>query len=579
MKKSLPRSVPATRFAAPRPRTVLLLALAASLLLGAPAPGQNDPNEAFGEVIDVRVVNLEVVVTRGDERVRGLGPDDFVLEVDGREIPIEYFTEVSDGTAVRRPSEASAEDATLPALTPGESVGTSYLVFIDDYFTRQQDRDHVLEGLVEQISRLGPNDQMAVVGYDGQSLEMLSNWSDRPDELRRALRKAELRDTYGLKRLARNRAFESNDDLETELGLAYEPRPDEFEDSYGAFIAGYEGELDLAEEQYARLTYAEVRRAVEAAAASLRSFAGPPGRKVMLLLSGGWPSDPALWTSNDSLRAPRLERLARGVGLFSPLIETANLLGYTVYPVDVPGLSTPASDVETVTADLDQNRFDLAVLREREEEAALFQIARETGGKALVNTNRSRAFEATVEDTRSYYWLGFTPDWQGDDSAHSVRVDVRAPGAEVRARRSFSDLSRSTEVTMMVESALRLGDPPSDAPLGVKVGLGERAGIGKRSVPLEIAVPVGALTFLPSAEGVTAKAELRVAVLDEEGGTTEEIPVVPMTLTAPRAPAPNEVSVYRTSIKLRNERHDLVVSLYDVASGKILASKVEIPER
>ena len=52
-----------------------------------------------------------------------------------------------------------------------------------------------------------------------------------------------------------------------------------------------------------------------------------------------------------------------------------------------------------------------------------------------------------------------------------------------------------------------------------------------------------------------------------------------LIVPAPRAPAPNEVSVYRTSIKLRNERHDLVVSLYDVASGKILASKVEVPER
>ncbi|MEM8933107.1 MAG: hypothetical protein AAGE94_18110, partial [Acidobacteriota bacterium] len=387
--------------------------------------------------------------------------------------------------------------------------------------------------------------------------------------------------TSGLKRLARNRALENNDALEEEFGLPYDPiEAEERDEASQAFtIARNAGALNASEEQYARLVFAEARAAAEAAAASLRSFAGPSGRKVMLLLSGGWPSDPALWTSNDNLRAPRLENLSRGIGLFSPLIETANLLGYTLYPVDVPGMSATIADAGSVTQGLEEGRFELALLREREEEAALYQLARETGGKALVNSNRTRAFEATVSDTRSYYWLGFTPDWQGDDTGHRVEVEVRKRGADVRARRSFSDLSRSTEVTMMVESALRLGDPPSDAPLAVKVGRGKRAGFGKRDVPLHITVPVGALTFLPSAEGVTAQAELRVAVLDDDGGTSEEIPIVPMTLTAQRAPAPDAVSPYETTIKMRNERHDLVVSIYDVASGKILAAKIEVPAR
>ena len=298
----------------------------------------------------------------------------------------------------------------------------------------------------------------------------------------------------------------------------------------------------------------------------------------MLLMSGGWPSDPTYWATTDRARSARESRTTRGIGLLSPLVETANLLGYTLYPVDVPGTSGEIVDASTpipsfLATNLGQGQ---AREREREEEAALVQLARETGGKALLDGNRDRAFEAVISDTRSYYWLGFTPNWQGDDSAHKVRVRVKGKDIDVRTRRSFSDLSRSTEVTMMVESALRLGDPPSAALLPVQIKSGARAGFGKRVVTLKVALPLGELVFLPTAEGFGAEAELRVAVLDETG-TSTDIPVIPMSLKAKAEPTSDDFSIYETEIKMRKERHDLVVSLYDRISGRILASKTEVP--
>ena len=57
----------------------------------------------FGESIDVRVVNVEAVVTdRDGNRVTGLKPGDFRLRVDGKEVPVEYFSEVHDGQRPRR---------------------------------------------------------------------------------------------------------------------------------------------------------------------------------------------------------------------------------------------------------------------------------------------------------------------------------------------------------------------------------------------------------------------------------------------------------------------------------------------
>ena len=62
------------------------LAVAALLCASlAPAAAQETPpQETFGELIEVRVVNVEVVVTdRDGNRVSGLGPADFRLTVDG----------------------------------------------------------------------------------------------------------------------------------------------------------------------------------------------------------------------------------------------------------------------------------------------------------------------------------------------------------------------------------------------------------------------------------------------------------------------------------------------------------------
>ena len=54
------------------------------LILGLSLAAASQSPEPFGEVIDVRVVNVEVVVTdRDGNRVAGLQPGDFRLRVDG----------------------------------------------------------------------------------------------------------------------------------------------------------------------------------------------------------------------------------------------------------------------------------------------------------------------------------------------------------------------------------------------------------------------------------------------------------------------------------------------------------------
>ncbi len=544
------------------PITGLTLITAFLLFLTA-TPGFSQAEEpgVFGEVIDVRVVNIEVVVTEKGNRVSGLGADDFILTVDGREVPIEYFTEVLGGTAVV--PDAGASGGTVPALAPGEEVGTSYLVFIDEYFARTNDRNRILDRLTDQLPHLLPGDRMAVVAYDGKQVEMLTSWSQSIEGLERVLKKARLRPAYGLQREAETRIFDFSRRL-TDTAFGANPR---LSDNPG---------LDVEERQLADLLANQVERVVLAASSTLRSFANPPGRKVMLLMSGGWPYNPAYWVVNDPSRAIYTGTQYRdGERLYRSLTETANRLSYTLYTVDMPGVDTTPVDAEF--GDIQEATFRSEIQRDREldEHLALRTLARDTGGRALIDSAGIDAFQRVVEDTRSYYWIGFTPDWKGDDASHKVKVQTRGKKFKVRSRSGFSDLSRETEVTMMVESSLLFGNPPSAAPLGAAVGPGEKAGRGKVKVPLQVMIPVGELTFLPQSEVWVANTELRVAVLDEQGNTAD-IPVIPLAIRTKEEPKAGEATVFETALKLRKRKHDMVVSIYDKGSGKILSTKIEV---
>ena len=556
-----------------------LVLLGSVFLFATPPAADAQPRTepgVFGEVIDVRVVNLEIVVTdKQGNRVPGLGPDDFELTVDGKPVPIDFFTEIVSGTAVERPAAGDVKG--VPQLVPGETVPRRVLLFIDDSFSRKNERDAVLESIYQQLEFLTPEDRIAIVAYDGERLEMLSTWRPRGTEIERAVRRAQTRPTHGMSWEVELRSYEfRRQSLQDELFSIGDPNAPT--------------ELTQTQEQALRSITNRVERVVLAAASTLRSFAAAPGRKLMLVVSGGWPYDPLRWVASHRERVPLESPAARREELYAPLIETANRLGYTLYPIDVPGVRTegtlaserlPLDAVDAIRVDASSLPVDSATIgtmafsREVELDATLDSLARETGGEAFLDARNLDALERVADDTSAYYWLGFTPDWKGTDKVHDVRVVAKRRGLEVRGRRSYADLSRQTEVTMMTESALLFGNPPSNEPLLAKVGRPTQVRGRSATVPLTVMIPVHLLTFLPHAEGFVAATELRVAVLDEVGQTAD-VPVIELPLVLDAPPEEGQVQRYETSLKLRRQKHAIVVSLYDVASGLILSTRVEV---
>ncbi len=317
-----------------------------------------------------------------------------------------------------------------------------------------------------------------------------------------------------------------------------------------------------------------------AAVATVRSFADTPGRKVMLVLADRW-TVPSWLSTNPPGDGAWLE------DLYDPLVHAANLVGYTLYPVDLPGHSP--EKVRTAAAmsvmEIGQ-RSNLAYAGrssnrrwedlEPSQHAAFEFLARETGGVAMINAARTTALADAAADTRSYYWLGFEPAREQNDELHDI--DVRLVGrrdSRVRSRRNYMDLSRSTELTMLVEGNLLFGGAPGAEALDVRFGPSRKAGFRTIFVPMEVEIPLDDLTLLPVGDQWMNELEFRVTLIDEHGARSET-PVSKIPILGSETPPPGETLVYETDLLMRKRAHRYVAAVYDPLSGAILSASGEL---
>ena len=493
----------------------LFAALALSLRLQAAAPPVEVP--VVDDSIDVRVVNVEAVVTDpSGRRVHGLGAHDLRLRVDGREVPVEFFTEVEDGRAGSTPGQ------------DGDPVTRNYLVYVDDSFSLSTQRNALLDKIEGDLSLLHAGDRMAILAFDGVRIDVLSGWTGDREQLRAALARARQRPAFGNKALTSERAL--GRDVQWVRDMANSIASG---DSVTGGGGGYGDEIAAIMEQFSHRTPLEARtqlgRTAPAVAAALGGFEAPPGRKVLLYLTGAWSLEVA----------PQL---------YGPLVAVANQAGYTLYPVD-----TAKSDAVEIS-DLDD-------------------LAKATGGRALVSAS-SEVFRQAVADSGSYYWLGFTPGWKGDDRGHRITVEPLRPGLQVRARSGFADPSRRSQVTLQAASILVFGGAKEDERLIVQLGADGETPKGKPArraaktvkVPLTLGVPVESLLLTPQGKGFVA--ELPLAIQAEDGQhRRSDLPPLKLRVRLDEKPKGGTFARFRTVLELRNVDQRLVFTVQDPLSG------------
>jgi VWFA-related protein len=532
------------------------------------AAQQEEIGGAFVDTLDVQAVNVEVVVTdRKGNRVTDLKAGDFRLLVDGQPVPVDYFAEIREGHAVAPPAEPGEGPVALPpALTDveaGDEVGTNYLVFIDEFFSPYKLRNEALKVLARDISTLGPRDRMAVVAFEGMRLRVVADWSEPSPALAETLRQT-----------ARHKGYLNAADL----GGIRDLRPlrqggiqtPSSLNKVDSFLTADDG-LQPGDMEADRSESTLARKVLIGAAGALRTLEPPPGRKVALILSGGWKLDPRASTNQyDQIQ----EYLSWGdpLALLRPLTDEANRLGYTVYPIHLADTPLPSAGDRTIDKPVAFSMAD-ASLAEAVRQGSLVFAAEETGGRLL--RPGAAHLKRIEDDTRSYYWLGFTNS-TGDNKRRTLKVEILRDGLKVRSRSSFVPLSRPARAAISIEGALVTGrDLPGAKPLDVEVGTPEERSLRTKSVPLAFRLPAEAITLLPEEGRLVARLEVWMTAIDENGRRSDLV-VTPAALAVDEMPAPGKKVVYRSSIVVRPGKQDVMLAVVDTASGETFSTRLKL---
>lgn len=148
---------------------------------------------------------------------------------------------------------------------------------------------------------------------------------------------------------------------------------------------------------------------------------------------------------------------------FRMTLDRANRSNVSFYPVDPRGLVVFDTPLVAPTTGLPPNgptmtpvAQDAAMLRTRQ--STLRDLAAATDGIAVMNSNDlDRGFRRITDDLSSYYLLGYYSSGKLDGKFHAIRVRVKRPGVQVRARRGYLALTAAEAAAPSVPNSRATG--------------------------------------------------------------------------------------------------------------------------
>jgi len=532
-----------------RSKTLTLLLMLGGLAAGGQgAAGQG--GDLFFDTVDVKVVNIEVVVTdKTGVPVTGLSRGAFTVFEDGEPVELTNFFEVVQGQAT-----AVGSDPDLPPPVP-ETQRLQLVLFIDNYNLSSQSRKQIFDNLREYLkSELTPEDLvMLVVAND--EIEIAQSFTNDPVEL-----------LVTLDRLERQVGQQVQLDVEyrtlmrriQQASLAL-PSQGRVESSFGFDTAVLEAET-LAE---AVGTLAERRfRQVQATTRALGRFsdtlAGMKGRKGILYVSDGLPVRAAdalvdAWIAKYETwmqQTDSTELMQQLTSLASlefdasrelrQLVAEANANRVAFYPLSAlarggGGHISAAVSGAAMSDTGGPSSIDSISMENFSREDSLLRLAGGTGGLAYTRSvNVSDLLGQMKTDFTTFYSLGYqrpsTEEDGGDAGAErKIRVDVDGDQLEVRYLKSYQEKTPLDRLEDRTLTALHYGIV--DNPLQVRLVPGEAvaAGRGRWEVPISVQIPFSRLLLLPRESSHAARVTILVAARDETGATSPfqriEVPI------------------------------------------------------
>jgi VWFA-related protein len=542
---------------------------AAMVMLGAATVFAQQPPPSlptFSESVEVRVLNLDVDVTdsKGNP-VTDLKREDFTLKIGGKPVPIDFFTLVNQGTIHAPDLATAAPDQILAAYKQGDEafVPRNFLVYVDLGYLPAGQRNYALNAIRDLATRLGPNDAIRVVVFN-RSPSVLVDWTTSKEVVLTALTDIE-RQGVGISRLQAQ-----------EQALAQIT-------SMGAGRRNANSRVTIAR-QYGQEVGAEIEDMIHSMQSELVTLTPLNGKRAFLFVTGGFEYQPgyvmAQYASGNFLPTMANIDIRQIPTRLSAMIQRANSDQVTFYTVDATGLTgdgTPASAGSPSTNVLAiEQRPNLRFQAQQDRQAGLIQMADETGGLALLNTNDFRGGLSRIyQQVSTYYTLGVTLSKLGITSYEKIEVAVSRPCLTVRARKGILPLTETQRVSNRARATMETDLTYNAIPAKIQA---EPATPDKKYfiLPITVLVPANALTFIPDGEKESARAEFYIGSVDEKGNTSD-LSRQETTFQVPAGQAKSDALVrYAAQLQTKKGNYRIVVNVRDVASGKLGTARTNV---
>ena len=569
------------------PSTALFVLALLALGLAAPAAqnGGEQPDAGAPAEQDVprfrteaNFVRVDVYVTEDGVPVRDLQAEDFELLEDGKPQTIQTFEHVQVHGGVPQETRIEPQTVAEGRAAAEDPRARVFVIFLDTYHTDVTGSHRMQRAIVNMLDRLlGENDVYAVMTPEMSTRDLAF--------ARKTGTTAGLLSKYWT--WGREGTIADFDPEEQAYFSCY-PDPPPPDTGRGCRRADYIG---VAKEMIARRRERRTLTALSDLAVFLRDQREE--RKAVITITSGWglfkpnarlarkldcdpvPGVPPIGVNPQG----RIERDPHTYGFgsqyqcdtdrlmlaqiddeqyFLDILDRANRSNVTFYPVDAQGLRAWNEDIGKQP--LGQPAVvDQAMLAGRLE--TMRTLAEATDGFAVVNTNDwDRGMRRIVDDLSSYYLLGYyTTNNRMDGKFRSIRVRVRRPGVEVRARRGYK-----APTAEEIESGRRATDvAAAAAPASpVKSALGSLAGI-RRGVRLFtqaswVAAPIDGPSDVKSQLWIVGEIEPSTARSSEwaAGGEAELV-----------VTAEDEVTIANAKQSIEPAARVVAMTLPDVALG------------
>lgn len=317
----------------------------------------------------------------------------------------------------------------------------------------------------------------------------------------------------------------------------------------------------------------------------IRALSIYPGRKIVVLFSTGLPVDEE---NIDIIRVLEDEATKARVRFF-----VSDVSRLTASPPG--GDAESAGNMASLFGDALNNGFDSQAQRRQDSQDGLYEIARRTGGQAVLNSNDfGEVFDVVDRETSDYYLIGYYPrNREQRGRLRRIRVRVQRKGLRVSHQRGYYEerpfeMTSRSERNLRLHQALTFDTPYSDLPIVVDHEF-FRDSRGSATLVYSVGMHVRDIPSDSSKKGETLKLTVVAQASARESGDGRNPPPVTderrfeMTVPEPAlrrlSDDPNSWLHYGSQMSLAPGPYDWKIVVRDDLSGLMgsFQTQIQIP--